>query len=714
MSMTLKRARSSLPPANDLPSFSIIHSRASTTVTSSDRHADASSDSDPDAELSPSSQPPPKKLKTSSASSPNRLSPPSQSVGPRNPDRLSALSDELLIRILHLLPVECVLICQSVSHRFHRLAGDAQVWKGLYWGRWVRPRVRMLPKPTPGSGDEREWLYEFSSRRSKWLDEGRLLNTGSNGGAGSGSGSGSGDRSGREGTLNGNGTGSGVDGGVKRTKGTDWKARYKLRHNWSIGAAEVKEIGLGLGFDPTQDDRNNEMDGDSNPDGKTLMARLVDGGVVTVDIKGGLRAWDLKRRKCVAQGMLTGPNYDDRGSERVPTCLGVDSGSESGLDTAVAVGFQDGRFEIWGLELGSDTEKGKFERRYRSPALGTDDDVQLSAVAYAHPYLLTITADHVLSLHVFDTEANTAEEDIETSESSSTTEENLKDSEIPQREIHGRFDQRHINPKTAVPRLLTSLKSHTCWPPLCLSIRSTPQTIIASIAYALPTYLSGWSVGLQELHLTRSGTILRSRLASAVEQGFHSLLSSSAPSTPSLSQSIRPSTPDATDTPGRSRSRHERRTHPTSLSYSHPYLLAGNRDNTLSLYLVTSNNEELKISKSTTLWGHTSSVSGAQVGGRGKAVSVSARGEELRVWELEGGLGRKTVQERSVLVRREVSDIEDVEGTGGERGSGHLDKATQRSHDGQKRGWVGFNDEVVIVLKEDGEEGQALVIYDFT
>jgi hypothetical protein len=678
------------------------------TATSSDRYSNASSDSDPDAELIPSTQPPSKKLKISS-SSPNHLSSPPQSDGLRNLDRLSALSDELLIRILHLLPVECVLICQSVSHRFHRLAGDAQVWKGLYWGRWVRPRVRMLPKPAPGSRDEREWLYEFSSRRSKWLDEGRLLNTGSDGGAGSGNG----DGSWREGTVNGNGAGSGVDGGVKRTKGTDWKARYKLRHNWSIGAAEVKEIGLGLGFDPTQDDGNNEMGGDSNTNGKTLMARLVHGGVVTVDIKEGLRAWDLIRRECVAQGMLTGLNYGDRGSERMPTCLGVDSGSEGGLDTAVVVGFQDGGFEIWSLKIGIDTEKGTFERLYRSPALGTDDDVQLSAVAYAHPYLLTITADHVLSLYVFDRETNTAEEDIELSENSSTIEEDLKDSEIPQREIHGHFDQRHINPKTAAPRLLTSLKSHTCWPPLCLSIRSTPKTIIASIAYALPTYLSGWSVGLQELHLTRSGTILRSRLASAVEQGFHSLLSSSAPSTPSLSQSIRPSTPDASDTPGL-RSRHERNTHPTSLSYSHPYLLAGNRDNTLSLYLVTSNNEELKISKSTTLWGHTSSVSGAQVGGRGKAVSVSARGEELRVWELEGGLGRKTVQERSVLVRREVSDVEDVDGTDGERRSGNLDKATQRSHDGQKRGWVGFNDEVVIVLKEDGEEGQALVIYDFT
>jgi hypothetical protein len=551
-------------------------------------------------------------------------------------------------------------------------------------------------------GERERELADFSSRRSKWLDEGKLLRTGLDGGAWGGSGS---------------GVGSGREGAVKRVKGTDWKAKYKLRHNWSIGAAEVREIALGLGLDPTG--REDEMGEDFNKGGMTLMARLVDGGVVTVDVKEGLRAWDLKWRECVAQCMWTGLDDDGREVERVPTCLGVDTGSEGGLDTAVVIGFQDGGFEIWRLKLGSDTEKGMFDRRYRSPAVGRDEvyvdqNVQLSAVAYAHPYLLTITADHVLSLYVFDRETNAGGEDIETSENSSTIEEDLKDSKIPPPEIHGDFEQRLMDSKATAPRLLASLKSHTCWPPLCLSIRPTPQTIIASIAYALPTYLSGWSVGLQELHLTRSGTILRSRLASAVEQGFQSLLSSSAPSTPSLSQNLRPSTPEASDTPGRSRGRHGRQTHPISLSYSHPYLLAGNRDNTLSLYLVTSNNEELKISKSTTLWGHTSSVSGAHVGGRGKAVSVSARGEELRVWELEGGLGRKVVQERSVLVRREGSDGDDVEGAEGECRGGNFDKATQRSHDGQRKGWVGFNDEVVIVLKEEGEGGQALVVYDFT
>jgi hypothetical protein len=500
-------------------------------------------------------------------------------------------------------------------------------------------------------------------------------------------------------------------------KGTDWKARYKLRHNWSIGAAEVREIGLGLGMNPTEDEIEDDLGEDNNQAGKTLMARLVDGGVVTVDIKEGLRAWDLKRRESVAQCALTCHKDGGRDKERAPTCLSIDNGLERGLDTAVIVGFQDGGFEIWSLRFDASCGRGSFETRYRSPVFANDGnlDVQLSAIAYAHPYLLTITANHIWSLYVFDIGALLGEKDLETTEQLSAIKEGLQDYELPQEESNKGFKRRLIDSTNTEPRLLTSLKSHTCWPPLCLSIRSTPRTIIASIAYAVPTYLSGWSVGLQELHLTQSGTILRSRLASAVEQGFHSLLSSSAPSTPPLSQSLRPSTPEASDTPSRRRSRDRRQTPPTSLSYSHPYLLAGNSDNTLSLYLVTSNNEELKISKSTTLWGHTSSISGAQVGGRGKAVSVSARGEELRVWELEGGLGRKVVQERSVLVRREGkegSDGEGVEGMDGEISGGVWGRG--RSHDGQRGGWVGFNDEVVIVLKEREESGQALVVYDFT
>lgn len=45
---------------------------------------------------------------------------------------LDNLSDDLLVRMLRLLPTESVLLCQAVSKRFNQLAGDRRVWKGVY------------------------------------------------------------------------------------------------------------------------------------------------------------------------------------------------------------------------------------------------------------------------------------------------------------------------------------------------------------------------------------------------------------------------------------------------------------------------------------------------------------------------------------------------------------------------------------------------------
>lgn len=102
-------------------------------------------------------------------------------------------------------------------------------------------------------------------------------------------------------------------------------------------------------------------------------------------------------------------------------------------------------------------------------------------------------------------------------------------------------------------------------------------------------------------------------------------------------------------------------------------------------------------------------------------MSVSAKGGELRVWELERGLGRKMVGERSVRVRSENNTIENADGsdaymkTALEAGEGDANQML-------RRGWVGFNDEVVIVLRdEEAREGgratgtkKTLVVYDFS
>lgn len=130
------------------------------------------------------------------------------------------------------------------------------------------------------------------------------------------------------------------------------------------------------------------------------------------------------------------------------------------------------------------------------------------------------------------------------------------------------------------------------------------------------------------------------------------------------------------------------------------YLLASHADNTLTLYLVKSTATSVLIDSGQRLWGHTSGISTAQVSARGKAVSVSTRGSELRVWELEGGVPERRRLNASVRVESQTyQDGDDV--------------GKEWREDGL--GWLGgFDEEKVVVLREKDEGRQALVFYDFT
>jgi hypothetical protein len=388
-----------------------------------------------------------------------------------------------------------------------------------------------------------------------------------------------------------------------------------------------------------------------------LLVRMHEGIVYTVDSAGGLRAWNSKKQR----GMLAKAILPT-GSP--PTAFAIDVNSSSLEGHKIAVGFEDGSFVLYEF----DRRKDKLELRYRHPS---STNGMLSAVALCSPYLVTMTALQLLSLYRFDDDKSALES----------------------------------------PRLLHSLRSHTTWPPLSLAIRSSAQSIIATIAYAIPTFASGWSVGVQEMWLSPEGALLDSRLATSVTETTSLSASLSASPSPSRTLSPLPLFPAAS--PGYSK--------PTSLSYSHPYLLLSHPDNTLTLYLVTSNDRSLSVSGGSRLWGHTSSVSGAHVGGRGKAVSVSARGDELRIWELEGTTRRKlATSESSVRVqstRKVTTSIADLSSAIARRGDGlglALESRNNMDEMSIVRGWVGFDEENVVILREKAAGSQALVVYDFT
>ncbi|KAL1840872.1 hypothetical protein VTJ49DRAFT_7664 [Mycothermus thermophilus] len=543
-------------------------------------------------------QPPRKRQRladTTTTATATRSSP--SSVPPR--DRLTRLSDELLIRILSFLPLRHLLAVPPVSRRMYALSSDSQLWRSLYYDRFVLPRAMRIPGLTgPGAGLEPgrgPWhRVHYAGRRMLWA-EGR-----------------GGRRSAKE------------DGAEPPP--VNWKRQFKIRYNWARGKCAVEELRLGQ-----------DVDVEERGLGRRMLVKVVEGVAVTADKGEGLRAWDLKTRSLIAQVAI--------GKDAVPSSIAVD---EDGYDQGVldvALGFDDGSFGVWRLI----TAEKRLELRYRH---GKSINGELIAMAFSYPYLLTATQAVLVSLYTFDRPGADAVQS-----SDRTT-------------------------KLPPPYLLTSLDSRTSRPPLALSIRKAGKTTIASVAYTFSTR-RGWALGIQDLHIRQ-------------DVGEPNVITSSR--SPGHTDSLNPSPQTATSPPEPG---------PTTVCYSHPYLLATLPDNTLVLHLCTSTASSLSISDGIRLWGHTSGISDAEITARGRAVSVSARGEEMRVWELEPGRvtgsGGSSVEIRPWAASRA--------GQSGEEGLQLNDPA----HDwDERRNWVGFDDEMVIVLKERSGTRASLMVYDFT
>jgi hypothetical protein len=376
-----------------------------------------------------------------------------------------------------------------------------------------------------------------------------------------------------------------------------------------------------------------------------LLVKLHDGVVYTSDSISGLKAWGSKKEK----KLLASIKHKDTVP---PMSLAIDTSEGEASLHRILVGYKDGSFTIYSFFK----SLNKFHIQYEHQPSSND---MLLGIACHFPFLLTLSASQVLSVYKL-------------SHSNST-------------------------PGLDPPLLLDSLHSQTIWSPFSLSIRPTStNTIIATIAYSIPTILN-WAVGIQELRLhSETGIVLTSRMATSPSgSGLtlgSTLLATSSPST-------RSSSPFPTlGTASFSK--------PTSLSYTHPYLLLSHPDNTLTTFLVTSTADALTVSLGTRLWGHTSSVSAAHVECRGKAVSVTERGEEMRIWELEGSAGR-----RPGIVPRKGSDVNP---TSSVRITAEKRIGQDEDEEGLIRGWVGFDEENVIVLKERAIGGQDLLVYNFS
>ncbi|KAK4148870.1 hypothetical protein C8A00DRAFT_47402 [Chaetomidium leptoderma] len=417
-----------------------------------------------------------------------------------------------------------------------------------------------------------------------------------------------------------------------------------------------------------------------------MLVKVVEGVAVTADKDGGLRAWDLKSRSLIAQ-----IGIGSFGSDAAPSCIAVDEAEfERGL-LDLALGFDDGSFGVWRLF----TAEKRLTRRYRH---GKSSSGELIAMAFSYPYLLTATEAVLVLLYTFEVPSVT--------ETGGT--------------VHHRpgTTTPAASGKLSSPYLLTSLDSHTSRPPLALSIRRAGRATVASVAYTFSTW-RGWSIGIQDLHIHEPAsskasapeiTTTRIAYATPVEMDGVSHAPLTPPATPRRGR--RDGNPDlgSSTTPTAADSQTPEHG-PTTLCYTHPYLLATLPDNTLVLHMCTSTASSLSISDGIRLWGHTSGISDAEITARGKAVSVSTQGEEMRVWELEGrsaGVGSRSVEIRPWQSPSSGGDRGNLAGDGGP----YLGDPAG-GWDG-RRNWVGFDDEMVIVLKEGKGSRESLMVYDFT
>lgn len=131
-----------------------------------------------------------------------------------------------------------------------------------------------------------------------------------------------------------------------------------------------------------------------------------------------------------------------------------------------------------------------------------------------------------------------------------------------------------------------------------------------------------------------------------------------------------------------------------------------------------STNESLEIAPGQQLFGHTSALSGAHIGNRGRAVSISARGSELRVWELEGSIPGSRRGRESVRVYPSPPHTSLTT-------SSHLNLAGPPSLSLPQANWqgdtaldrwllVGFDNEKVVVHREKETGSHVFMVYDFS
>ncbi|KAK1252319.1 hypothetical protein MKX08_003506 [Trichoderma sp. CBMAI-0020] len=617
-------------------------------------------------------------------------------------DVTRGVSDELLLRIFSYADEQTLLHLAAVSRQFYRVSSDPQLWRQHYYRRFILPRANRIPglkvanrsyarvpsiREAPGQGQAQR---QQESRG--------LVSASASVGAGSGPGSSS--RIANRSSL---GVSSSLaeaeaaefeidaikppfnpvdpSGKKREASDVDWKQQYRLRHNWARGLCEVRHVQVSpvnFALTPIEERRT--------------LVKVVDGLAVTVDMQAGLRAWDLRTQESIAQ---TSTETDD-GICLVPTALALDGGRLSADVLDIMLGFNDGTFGIWRLIV----SEGRLSVLYRQAKSYVG---RLVSVAYSYPYALTAAELGFISLYSFERPRAEPETGLASAAAGDGTcsvsvEEAAKhhggneDGDVAEEQpsifqVYGEV----VKSRTlSHPQVLSSLKSDYSRQPLVLSLRKLKSSAVASIAYSFDT-AGGWAIGIQNFDIRPSGSskpdVITSRVAYTLPAETGHFVTSTQ---------YRPKCPTCSNFPDLFLDDDEGG--PAKLCYSHPYLLATMHDNTLVLFVVTATEKSFAISNAMKLYGHTSGIADADITPAGTAVSVSERGDEIRVWDLDGHHDSTSVEVRP-RVNRSSGDAEDAAASEGVE---------------PRRNWVGTDNQRVTVLRQTSDGRESLVTYDFT
>lgn len=620
-------------------------------------------------------------------------------------DVTRGVSDELLLRIFSYADEQTLLHLAAVSRQFYRVSSDPQLWRQHYYRRFILPRANRIPGLKVAN---RSYARVPSIREAPGQGQGPkqqesrgLVSASASVGAESGPGSSSSSSS----IANRSSLGvssslaeaeaaafeidsikppfNPVDpsGKAREASDVDWKQQYRLRHNWARGLCEVRHVQVSpvnFALTPIEERRT--------------LVKVVDGLAVTVDMQAGLRAWDLRTQESIAQ---TTTETDD-GICLVPTALALDGGRLSADVLDIMLGFNDGTFGIWRLIV----SEGRLSVLYRQDKSYVG---RLVSVAYSYPYALTAAELGFISLYSFErpraepetelasaADAGACSVSVEEADKHHGGNEDGDAAEEEQPSIFQVYGEVVRSRALSHPQVLSSLKSDYSRQPLVLSLRKLKSSAVASIAYSFDT-AGGWAIGIQNFDIRPSGSskpdVITSRVAYTLPAETGHFVTSTQ---------YRPKCPTCSNFPDLFLDDDEGG--PAKLCYSHPYLLATMHDNTLVLFVVTATEKSFAISNAMKLYGHTSGIADADITPAGTAVSVSERGDEIRVWDLDGHHDSASVE-----VRPRV-----------DRSSGDAQDAAASEDAEPRRNWVGTDNQRVTVLRQTSDGRESLVTYDFT